>query len=134
MRRLLATVVVLAATTASVGGTFSAFTSAVSNSLNLGSNSTFAPISTAAPVISGTIAVGQTLTVQTAGTYRSNKTVTRSYRWQVCTSLVVSSCTDIPLATSSSYIIGVGVGTLFRVVESASNGYGSVDTPSGILS
>lgn len=135
MARLLASLVVLAATTASLGGTFSSFSSTVSNSLELGSNSTFAPISTAVPAISGTIASNQSLTVQTAGTYRSNLTVSRSYQWQLCTSLLVSTCVDIAGAVGSTYALGlVPLGSFFRVVETAGNGYGTVTAASGILS
>lgn len=132
--RLVTALVVLAAVTGSIGGTQSAFTDSVSNSLALGANATFDPIALTAPVAAGTVAANQTLSVQSAGTYRSYAAPVLSYQWQVCTSLVTSTCTDIPLATGASYPTGaVPVGVFFRVVETATNDFGSTPAASGIL-
>jgi hypothetical protein len=135
--RFLASLVALAAVTASFGGTFSTFDSSVSNAVDLGSSSTFAPITQAAPVVSGTPSLGQLLSVQTPGQWRSNLTVTRGYQWQACTSLLVSTCVSIPGATSATYLVGLvglNLGGLFRVVETATNSYGSATAASGLLS
>jgi hypothetical protein len=132
VRRLLIALVLVAAATASVGGTFSTWSSTVSNDNSIGANSTFDPINTAAPVVTGAVGSGLTLQLQTQGGWRSNLSVTRSYQWQVCTGLG-TGCTNIPLATSSSYVIAV-VGTFFRVVETATNSYGSTSQASNVLS
>lgn len=134
MRRVLSASVVLAALTALVPGSFSAFTDTASNSMSLGTNPTFDPITLTAPVVSGSVTVNGTLQVSTPGSYRSNVSVTRSYQWQVCTSTVTSTCTNIALATSSSYGLGATLlGTHFRVVETADNGYGAVTSASAIV-
>lgn len=136
MRRLLAALLLLAATAAVIPGTFSAFTDQVTNNSTIGANPTFAPILVAAPTIAGTVAANQTLTLSAAGTYRSNVTVTLTYQWQVCTSLLTSTCVDVAGATSTSYALGATpLGSFFRVVETAANGYGTpTATPSAILS
>lgn len=132
--KLLASLIALAAVTASFGGTFSTFDSTVSNTANLGSNSTFVPVNTAVPTITGTVAALQTLTAH-PGTWRSNLTVTPGYQWQVCTSLLVATCVNIPGATSLSYVLGaLPIGSFFRVVETATNSYGSASATSGIIS
>jgi hypothetical protein len=132
--RLLAALVVLAASTASVGGSFSAFSSSVSSSATLGANVTFNPLPLTAPVAAGTVAANQTLSVPTPGTWRSNVAITRSYQWQVCTSTVVSTCLDIALATGTTYPLGATpVGAFFRVVETATNSFGAASSASGIL-
>lgn len=133
MRRLAAALVVLAAVTAVPGPTLSAFTSSVSNSSSIGSNSTFVPINTTAPTITGAVAALGTLSLQAPGAWRSNVSVSRTYQWQVCTSLLVSTCVDIPGATGVSYLLGaVPLGSFFRVVETATNTYGSASTASAI--
>lgn len=132
--RLLAALLVLAASTSFIGGTYSTFTASVSNSSNLGTNPTFNPTLLTAPVATGTVAANQTLSVQTQGTWRSNVSIARAYQWQVCTSLVTSTCADILAATASTYPLGVvPVGTFFRVVETATNAFGATASASGIL-
>src|SRR5207253_3117232 len=61
MRRVLVALILVAAVTATVGGTFSTWTSTVSNDNVLGANSTFDPVLTAAPVVTGTVGSGLTL-------------------------------------------------------------------------
>lgn len=135
MRRLLVALVLLAAVTATVGGTFSTWTSTVSNDNTLGANSTFDPINTSAPVVTGSVGSNLTLSLQTQGAWRSNVTFSRTYQWQVCTTLLGGGCTDIPLATSTTYGLGaVPIGAFFRVVETATNSYGATTQSSNVLS
>ncbi len=62
-----------------------------------------APVNTAAPEITGTARVGNSLTAGN-GTWTGSPPITYSYQWQTCDSSG-SSCTDISDATSSSYTL-----------------------------
>jgi Ig domain of plant-specific actin-binding protein len=59
------------------------------------------PVNTAAPTITGTAAVGSTLTA-TAGTWTGNGTITYTYAWQICGN-DGNSCHAISGATSETY-------------------------------
>ena len=148
MGRLGLALCVLATTTAGIGGSFSAFSSEVTNAIDMGAKSTFAPIAATVPVVSGTIAVGNLLTA-TPGTWDNDEhiTPTITYRWQYCAGAVIGACIDLP-GTSLTYTISVldlaaaGVTIIggllpsdahFRVVETATNTWGAVSQASVIL-
>jgi len=59
------------------------------------------PSNTAVPTITGTAAVGSTLTAS-SGTWTGTGTITYKYQWQICGS-TGSSCHDISGATSQTY-------------------------------
>lgn len=129
--RALLALVLLAIAGALIGASLSTFSASVASQSTLGAETTFHPISLAAPTITGTVALNQTLSVQAQGTWRSNVTITRSYQWQLCTSLLTSTCTDIAGATGTTYLITAG--SFFRVVETATNAYGPTSAASGVL-
>ena len=62
------------------------------------------PTALVVPVITGVIQVGSTLTIS-SGTWINVIAPTFTYKWQRCSSLEISSCTDISLATSTTYIL-----------------------------
>ena len=83
------------------------------------------PVAAVIPTITGVVQLGSTLTV-TTGTWNDVITPIYSYKWQRCTSLEVSSCTDIPAATNATYTITVSeIGMYIRgvvtVVATANN-------------
>jgi sugar lactone lactonase YvrE len=87
-----------------------------------------APAATAAPSVSGTAAVGQTLTA-TTGTWSGYPTG-YAYQWQRCSGSP-ASCSDIPGATSNSYTLTTADdGYSVRVVVTATNGIGSTSADS----
>jgi hypothetical protein len=147
MGRLAAALAVFALATAGVQGTFSAFTSQVSNDFSATSKSTFAPTAGGLPVVSGTIALGQQLSA-TAATWGNTQYVspTISRRWQYCPGAVVEDCVDLP-GTGSTYVINLldintALGTVFallpgdahfRIVETATNTWGSTIQAAAIL-
>ena len=83
------------------------------------------PVAAVIPAITGVVQLGSTLTV-TTGTWNDVITPIYSYKWQRCTSLEISSCTDIPAATNATYAITVSeIGMYIRgvvnVVATANN-------------
>ena len=92
-----------------------------------------APQNTSAPTITGTAQVGDTLSVDSSGTWSGVPTVTDgdlSYQWQDCSTATPdpapSSCADISGANSSSYVLaGTDAGSFVRVVVTANNGVGT---------
>ena len=86
-----------------------------------------APVSTAAPAISGSAQQGDTLSASN-GSW-SNSPTSYAYQWQDCTSS--SSCTNINGATSSTYTLASSdVGKTIDVVVTASNAGGSASQAS----
>jgi hypothetical protein len=83
-----------------------------------------APSNLSPPMISGSLIIGQTLTV-TRGSWSNNPT-TYTYQWQRCDA-AGNGCFPIPGATADSYTLGFGgdIARTFRVVESASNAAGT---------
>jgi hypothetical protein len=76
------------------------------------------PVNTVAPVISGTAAVGQTLTT-TNGTWTGTPTITFAYQWR-------RDGANIPGATSSTYVVQVadqGAGITCRVTATNPDGF-----------
>ena len=83
------------------------------------------PVAAVIPAITGVVQLGSTLTL-TTGTWNDVITPIYNYKWQRCTSLEVSSCTDIPAATNATYTITVSeIGMFIRgvvtVVATANN-------------
>ena len=91
-----------------------------------------APASTAAPVLSGTTTVGQTLTV-TTGTWSGSPT-SYAYAWQSCDS-TGSNCNWISGATSQTYLLSSGDAShRLRALVTATNSYGSGQAYSNLTS
>jgi RHS repeat-associated protein len=88
------------------------------------------PVNISAPVISGAAKDGQTLSANT-GSWEGTPPITYAYQWELCNGSG-GDCSDIAGATSSSYVLGHGdVGMTVRVVVSASNSVGVVESVSG---
>jgi prepilin-type N-terminal cleavage/methylation domain-containing protein len=87
-----------------------------------------APVSTAAPAISGTLRKGQTISA-TTGTW-SNSPASYTYQWRRCNS-AGAACSDIPGATASSYLLtDSDIAATMRVVVTATNPGGSTPATS----
>src|SRR3954452_13892581 len=84
----------------------------------------YAPTNSAAPTISGTPQVGQTLTAST-GTWNSQTTPAYTYQWQRCDP-AGNNCAAITGATSQTYAVqAADVNHTLRVVVTATNPSGS---------
>lgn len=84
----------------------------------------YAPTNTAAPTISGTPQVGQTLTAS-PGTWSSDTTPTYTYVWQQCDASG-NSCAAISGATAATYTAKTAdTGKTIRVVVTATNPTGA---------
>jgi hypothetical protein len=84
----------------------------------------YAPTNSAAPTISGTPQVGQTLTAS-PGTWNSDTTPTYAYQWQRCDT-AGNNCAAITGATAQTYTLqSADVDKTLRVVVTASNSSGS---------
>ena len=80
------------------------------------------PVDVTPPAITGTVAVGQAVTV-TPGTW-SNPDVALTYQWQRCDG-TGANCTAIAGATSTTYTIeATDAGSTFEVVETATDRFG----------
>jgi hypothetical protein len=109
-----------------VAGLVAALTLFAGSGLAVGTaaQANYAPQNTAAPTISGTPEVGQTLTA-TTGTFTSDTTPTYTYQWQGCDAQG-NNCTSITGATSQTYVVAsADVGKTLRVVVTATNASGS---------
>ena len=62
------------------------------------------PTASVVPVITGVVQVGSALTISN-GTWINVIAPTFTYKWQRCSSLEISSCADISLATNTTYIL-----------------------------
>lgn len=142
MRRLAIALALLAAVGVALSaGTRSAFTETAGNPAEIRSSANWAPVNTAPPGASGTVALLSTLT-SSAGTWgNTNVTPTIARRWQYCPG--GTSCVDIPGEIAPTYtitalslqpILGViaslPAGAQFRVVETATNTWGSTSAGS----
>lgn len=111
-----ATLVVLVVALTAIAGTGAAQTTAA--------QANYAPTNSAAPAISGTPQVGQTLTAST-GTWNSSTTPTYTYQWQRCDT-AGNNCASISGASSQTYVVqSVDVNSTLRVVVTARNNSGS---------
>jgi hypothetical protein len=82
-----------------------------------------APKSTSLPTISGTPAVGQTLTASTGGW--SGKPTSYAYQWQRCDA-AGAACAPIVGATGQTYVVTeADTGTTLRVAVTARNSVGA---------
>lgn len=85
------------------------------------------PSNSVAPAITGYAWSGDTLTV-TPGTWTGGGTST--YQWRLCDS-GGASCSNISLATGSTYVVQSGdIGSTIRVVETRTNGAGATSSTS----
>jgi hypothetical protein len=81
------------------------------------------PVDVTPPGITGTVDVGQTLTV-TPGTW-SNPDVVLTYQWQRCDG-TGATCAAIAGATSTTYpVVATDAGSTFSVVETATDRFGA---------
>jgi hypothetical protein len=62
------------------------------------------PAASVVPVITGVVQVGSALTISN-GTWINVIAPTFTYKWQRCSSLEISTCIDISLATNATYIL-----------------------------
>lgn len=93
------------------------------NSNSTASVAGLAPVNTVAPVVSGSVTVGQTLST-TNGTWTGTPTPTFTYQWQRVT-------TNISGATSSTYVtVAADVGNTIRCVVTATNAISAVSANS----
>jgi hypothetical protein len=91
------------------------------------------PQNTSLPSISGTAAVGQTLSA-TSGSWSGDTPITFSYQWQRCDSNG-ANCGSISGATSSTFVIGSGdAGFRLRVRVTATNSAGQSSAESAATS
>ena len=85
------------------------------------------PVNTSPPTISGTAQQGQTLTA-TAGSWGNKPQL--GYHWQRCDA-AGAGCTDIAGAAASTYAVTPAeVGATLRVVEKATNRFGTATAQS----
>jgi hypothetical protein len=111
-----ATVVLLVVALTAIAGTGLAQSSSA--------QATYAPTNSAAPTISGTPQVGQTLTAS-PGTWTSQTTPTFTYQWQRCDT-AGNNCAAIAGATAQTYTVqSADVDKTLRVVVTATNSSGS---------
>jgi len=110
-----AVVLLVVALTAIAGTGLAAPTAAQAN---------YAPTNSAAPTISGTPQVGQTLTAST-GTWNSSTTPTFAYQWERCDT-AGNNCAAIAGATRQTYTVqSADANSTLRVVVTATNPSGS---------
>jgi hypothetical protein len=111
-----ATLVLLVVALTAIAGTGSAQTTAA--------QANYAPTNSAAPTISGTPQVGQTLTAN-PGTWNSSTTPSYAYQWQRCDT-AGNNCQSISGASSQTYTVqSADVNSTLRVVVTATNSSGS---------
>jgi hypothetical protein len=110
-------------------------TVAVTSGRAAGSSSTAeyqyaAPTNTAAPSVSGTPQVGQTLTANN-GNWTSDSSIAYAYQWTRCDA-GGNACGNVANATAATYVVqGADVGHTLRVVVSAKNANGTTTATSG---
>jgi hypothetical protein len=103
-----------------------------------GSGAVPAPINEASPTIDGTLALGETLTVQEGAWSDAGDPALypRGYQWQRCDG-AGENCVEVGGATATTYVVTQGDECLtFRVVETVSNATGSdsaVSDPTGVV-
>jgi hypothetical protein len=105
--------------------TIHTFTS--SSTLTVTLNAAGMPVNTSAPIISGTVSLGNTFTC-TTGTWTGDPTITYAYQWK-------RNGTNISSATSSTYtIVSADIWSTITCAVTATNSVASVSaTSNGIL-
>lgn len=105
-------------------------TAAVQGLLGVGNVTPTAPLDSIAPVISGQIALSQTVSAST-GAWQGTPTLSYTYQWLLCR---FSSCTDIADATNSTYTVALfplsDGGDTLEVAVTATNAYGEATADS----
>jgi hypothetical protein len=87
------------------------------------------PKNTALPTIGGPLKLNQLLTA-TTGAWSGSEPISYAYQWQLC---VLSVCTNIAKATSSTFLLGpLDVANTLRVVVTATNVAGSTPATSAV--
>jgi hypothetical protein len=87
------------------------------------------PKNTALPTIAGPLKLNQLLTA-TTGAWSGSEPISYAYQWQLC---VLSVCTNIAKATSSTFLLGpLDVANTLRVVVTATNVAGSTPATSAV--
>ncbi|HWT94218.1 MAG TPA: hypothetical protein VN238_14530, partial [Solirubrobacteraceae bacterium] len=85
------------------------------------------PVSTGAPLISGQVVDGQTLSVST-GTWTGVAPITYAYQWRRCDGF--GTCTPIAAATKTTYVLTSGdVGYTIDAIVTATNADGTDSEP-----
>jgi hypothetical protein len=108
---------------AAAAAAFAAFT-ALGSSPASAAQAQYAPNNTAPPTITGTPAVGQTLTAS-SGTWAGDQPIVFTYQWQRCNS-AGANCVAIPNETGSTYtVVAADVGNTLRVAVTGTNASGS---------
>jgi len=88
------------------------------------------PVNTARPVVSGTAAVGSTLS-STTGTWTGTAPIAYQRQWLRCTSTATTACSAIAGATAETYApVAADSGRYLRVRLTATNAKGSAVAPS----
>jgi hypothetical protein len=88
------------------------------------------PLDVTPPAITGTVDIGQTLTV-TPGTW-SNNDVTLTYQWQRCDA-TGANCVAVPGATTATYVVSSDdAGATLNVVETATDRFGAPAATSAV--
>jgi hypothetical protein len=88
-----------------------------------------APVSTAAPTVTGATVDGATLST-TTGTWTGTLPMTFAYQWQRCSSSG-TSCVSLAGATASTYTVGpLDVGSTLKAIVTATNSLGSASAGS----
>lgn len=90
-----------------------------------------APVESAAPAITGTPQVGQTLSMTSSGTWTAYPAPAYTYQWESCSG---SSCTPIVYATASTFTLtSAQAGEQIKLRVTATNSVGSTSADSNSL-
>jgi hypothetical protein len=128
-RRILPRALAAAATLAALVGALTAFAGSGVAAQGSAAAAQYSPTNSAAPTISGTAQVDQTLTAAN-GTWNSQTTPTFSYQWQRCDNLG-NACAAIAGSTQQTYkVTTTDVGKTIRVVVTATNPDGAATATS----
>lgn len=129
LRKFLPQLVATAVTVAALVAVLTAFAGSGVAAQSSAAAANYAPTNSAAPSISGSAVVGQTLTANN-GTWASQTNPTYTYQWQRCDAQG-NSCAAISGATAQTYVVQqADVGKTLRVTVTARNNDGSTSATS----